>query len=81
MKEASRESQRKYHGVKGETLAEVFKSVDCREQVTDELIDRLCLQVLRTSYPEIPEEDYPWMLEHVRDGVDTFLHAANWDYI
>ncbi|RIH81147.1 hypothetical protein Mterra_03354 [Calidithermus terrae] len=79
MKEASRESQRKYHGVKGETLAEIFKAADRREQVSGELVDRLCLQVLRT-YPEIPEEDHPWMLEHVRDGVEDFLYYANWDY-
>lgn len=80
MKEASRESQRKYHGVKGETLAEVFKSVDRREQVTGELVDRLCLGVLRTSYPEIPEEDHPWMLEHVREDAHLFIQEFPWQY-
>ncbi|WP_027893703.1 hypothetical protein [Calidithermus chliarophilus] len=78
-KEPSYEIKSWHHTIKGHTLAEIFKAVDRREQVSGELVDRLCLQVLRT-YPEIPEEDHPWMLEHVRDGVDTFLHAANWDY-
>ncbi|WP_027893702.1 hypothetical protein [Calidithermus chliarophilus] len=79
VKEPSELTHSHYHVVRGKTLAEIFKAVDRREQVSGELVDRLCLQVLRT-YPEIPEEDHPWMLEHVRDGVDTFLHAANWEY-
>ncbi|WP_027891265.1 hypothetical protein [Calidithermus chliarophilus] len=79
-KEPSYEIKSWHHTIKGHTLAEIFKAVDRREQVSGELVDRLCLGVLRTSYPEIPEEDHPWMLEHVRGGVDTFLHAANWDY-
>lgn len=79
MKEAAQSSKRYFHTVRGKTIAEVYKAANNPEEVTDEMIDHFCLQVLK-SYPAIPEEDYPWMLEHVREDAHLFIQEFPWQY-
>ncbi len=60
------------------TLVRIYKHLSSREEVTDDLIEQYALPVLQ-SYDEIPEEDYPWMIDDAKWRAHCFLEQTEWN--
>ncbi len=77
MKEASIDSRLWLNTLTAHTLAKLYRQFNKKEDVNDMEIERYAKPIVENN-EEIPEEDRPWLIEHIKFQAWCFLEQTEW---